>query len=214
MLLRLRTVVRPRLVVELHAAAARTDVSYAIDSVATLAVAPATNPVSSVDIARLNIETMYILANERDGSVEEMKAHFVRYERYLAESADVFPPSAYALATSRWWYDFSDHRCPHDAWLEECAISEPSSGSRQEIRSVSIRVSLLGAYHDGFIELVYPKVYKYEMSFGIEGDSHSDWRYDEFRLTSSHRLVHEIEWSSGAHWIIEADDLLYKWTPR
>ena len=100
-----------------------------------------------------------------DGRDEDVRRAFERYRDYLASVADSFPPSAYALATSDWYFDFNDHHCPHDAWLESLSITESASGARHEIRRLSMRVRLLGAYVDGHIELVYPQVFAYR--FGV-----------------------------------------------
>ena len=156
----------------------------------------------------------FILSAELDAS-EEPGEPWRRYQEYLKSIRDRFPPAAYALASSEWYHDFSDHRCPHDAWLEECVISEPSKGERNEIRSVSILVRLLGAYHDGIIELRYPQVFGYNLSLNAS-ESHRDWRYDEFRLSERGTLVHEIEWCGAqdtGRWIIEASDVEFSWHP-
>jgi hypothetical protein len=56
---------------------------------------------------------------------------------------------AYALATSDWYFDLADRRCPHDSWLESATIHEPSTGLRSELRSSALSIKLLGAYQDG-----------------------------------------------------------------
>jgi hypothetical protein len=155
----------------------------------------------------------YILARERDQDVSKA---FRNYERYLAENAARFPPSAYALATSNWYYDPSDHRCPHDAWLESATLLEPSSGLRREIRSTSLTLRLLGAYHDGHIEISYAEVFAYQLDMHRVTQGHGDWRYDEFRVTEHGRLLHEIEWAHArdtGRWVIEASDIHFKWVP-
>jgi hypothetical protein len=85
----------------------------------------------------------YVLEKQRDIDVV---AAFREYRAYLASHASQFPPSAYELATSDWYFDFNDHRCPHDAWLESATFSEPSTGSRNELRISTLTVRLLGAY--------------------------------------------------------------------
>ena len=155
---------------------------------------------------------MYILGEQRDKDVE---GAFNRYEQYLKENSDCFPKSAYALATSDWYYGFSDHKAPHDAWLEAITISEPSSGSRNEIRTVSISIKLLSAYHDGYIEFQYPEVFEYKVNAHTFGQGHGDWRYDQFRLNEKGKLIHEIEWATyGAtnNWVIVASDVQHKWS--
>src|SRR5262245_2104045 len=97
----------------------------------------------------------FILAQQRD--CDPVSA-FRDYATYLRENERRFPPSAYALATSDWYFDPRDHRCPHDAWLETATFRESSSGGRNERRTAELSVRLLGAYHDGYIEFVYPNV--------------------------------------------------------
>lgn len=157
---------------------------------------------------------MFILGDQRD---DDVVGAFSRYEAYLKENQTGFPESAYSLATSDWYFGFSDHRAPHDAWLESVEIFEPSQGERQETRAVSISIRLLGTYHDGFIELNYPKVFEYRLATGTLGRGHGDWRYDEFRLKEEGQLVHEIEWASykGSHsWLIVASDVEHKWIAK
>jgi len=84
---------------------------------------------------------MFILSENRI-TAAVCAASFRRYYEYLAEMKSVFPPSAYALATSDWYFNFHDHRCPHDAWLEEATLAEPASGERSEIRTTALRMSL------------------------------------------------------------------------
>jgi hypothetical protein len=157
----------------------------------------------------------FILSADRT-SPEAMSNGFRRYADYLLENRKNFPASAYALATSDWFYNFNDHRCPHDAWLESFSMTEPSSGSRNEQRIVSLRIRLLAAHHDGMIELHYPQVYGYRLDLKNGELGHRDWRYDEFRLSDSSRLIHEIEWyhmGERARWFVEADDVLFSWQP-
>jgi hypothetical protein len=155
----------------------------------------------------------YILAQQRNVDVS---AAFRDYREYLRENEARFPPSAYALATSDWYFNFGDHRCPHDSWLEGANFSEPSSGERKEVRSCELTVRLLGAYHDGYIEIEYPEMYSYRFEMPYTSQGHGDWRYDEFRVNEKGHLIHEIEWAMFGHygsWIIEASDVRHCWLP-
>jgi hypothetical protein len=157
---------------------------------------------------------MFILGPQRDIDAE---ASFQKYEAYLKNERVRFPPSAYALATSDWYFGFSDHRAPHDAWLEALTISEPSAGERNEQRETSITIRLLSAYHDGHIELHYPRVFEHSLVSAQLRQGQGDWRYDEFRLNQRGHLVHEIEWAAfGAtnNWVIAASDVHHKWLPK
>jgi hypothetical protein len=156
---------------------------------------------------------VYILAEQRD-SYALMSEGFAEYREYLESNRTRFPVGAFGLATSTWYYDPQDHRCPHDAWLEAATIEEPAKGERHEVRSTALRIRLLGAYHDGHIELLYSNVVRYELGLAVGRRGHGDWRYDEFRLTESGHLLHEIEWSGAVNtsrWIIEAEDVAFSW---
>src|SRR5215813_4370912 len=134
---------------------------------------------------------MFILAEQRD---KDPTGYFGPYLNYLKDNQDRFPKSAFSLATSEWYFDFNISGCPHDAWLETIAISEPSSGERSEIRTVELKIELLAAWHDGIIILRYPRVFGYKLEGRDLARGHLDWRYDEFRVNDQGHLIHEIEW--------------------
>jgi hypothetical protein len=156
---------------------------------------------------------MFILSDQRQTS-DAARHSFRRYREYLERSRQVFPSSALALATSEWYFQPDDHRCPHDAWLEEAVFSEPATGDRRERRVTSLRLRLVGAYHDGHVEFLYPRLFRCEWSTPDAGRGHGDWLYDEFRLGDGGRVLHEIEWSSGGRWLMEASDVEFHWIPR
>jgi hypothetical protein len=160
----------------------------------------------------------YILAAQRDQGGSEAERLWREYDRYLNANRATFPPGAFALATSDWYYGFDDHRAPHDAWLEWARFEEPAQGERQEDRELSLRVRLLGAYHDNYLEFFYPRVFAYTLAHSLAKDGHGDWRYDEFRLSPTGHLIHEIEWAasldSEARWVIEASDVQLAVIPR
>jgi len=150
----------------------------------------------------------FILAS--DGRDEEGNDGFQRYQEHLNGVQDTFPASAYKIATSDWYFNFNDRRCPHDAWLETCNLHELSTGPRSDVRTLSLKVVLLGAFHDRRIELRYPRVFSYSLNISHGERGQRDWRYDELRLSDRGHLIHEIEWY-GSHatgsWVIEASDL-------
>ncbi|WP_396616298.1 hypothetical protein ACHZ97_00720 [Lysobacter soli] len=159
---------------------------------------------------------MFVLSEQLDLACDPGEP-FRRYAEYLEINRSRFPVSAYKLAASGLLLDASDPSCPHDGWLEWARLEEPSSGERQEIRTQSLRIRLLGAYQDRYIELFYPLVYSYSMS-SAHSDGNGDWRYSEIRLNDSGNVVHEIEWAGApgreAHWLIEASDVELKSIPR
>jgi len=88
----------------------------------------------------------YFLSKKRNRDVEAYR----RYQEYLRQHEREFPPSAFALATAEWYYNPTEHRCPHDGWLENLIISETAGASKK--RTTTILTRLVAAYHDGYIE--------------------------------------------------------------
>jgi hypothetical protein len=135
--------------------------------------------------------------------------------KFLQENENVFPPSAFALGTANWYQNANEHRCPHDARLENFTLSESATKEDASQRTVAIRILLSAAYDDGFIEFFYPKVFCYNLAAPSCNKGHKDWVYDEFRLSKSNHVIHEIEWrEDNFNWIIEASDVEYKWIPK
>jgi hypothetical protein len=151
-------------------------------------------------------------------SPEEIAAAFKRYHKYLESVRASLPASPYEFAAAPWHYDHNDHRCPHDSWVESVVIRENSSGSRHEIREIEIVVRLLGAYHDGYLELVYTGVVSYSFlakrSTAPDNKGHGDWLIDEIRLSEGNLVLHEIAFWSGSHWLIECRDIKSTWIPQ
>jgi hypothetical protein len=145
---------------------------------------------------------------------EDVAIAFQAYTAYLESIRHALPESAYEFATAQWHYNYSDHRCPHDSWLESLTISDPASGNRREIRHVEIGVRLLGAFHDGALELSYPGVCSYLLSgaSSISGNAgHGDWLTDEIRLSEKNMVHHEVLFSNGSRWLIESKDIHFRW---
>lgn len=135
------------------------------------------------------------------------------YPSYLDTVRERLPPNALAFAEAPWHYKPADPRCPHDSWVEQVQISEPSRGQRNELRGIDLLVRLLGAYHDRHIEIRYGNVHHYTMEASrSEGatDGHGDWLIDEVRLSPTGTVLHEMQFVH-ARWIIECDDLSYSW---
>lgn len=153
---------------------------------------------------------MFVLSEQLDTSGDP-NLPFRRYAEYLEQNRSKFPVAAYDLASSGLLLNASDPSCPHDGWLEWAKFEEHSQGERHEIRTLSFRIHLLGAYHDRHIELFYPQVFSYNMSNLSSSSGHFDWRYSEIRLNDRGNVVHEIEWAGPpgleARWVIEASDV-------
>lgn len=153
----------------------------------------------------------YYLSNERNRDVAEA---YRQYQDYLRQHEREFPPSAFALATAEWYQNPSDHRCPHDGWLENLVLSETVDIAKK--RATAIRARLLAAYEDGYIEFFYPQVFAYKLDGPSCAGGLGDWLYDEFRLSPNGNVIHEIEWGGllngkPARWIIEASDVQFHW---
>jgi hypothetical protein len=129
------------------------------------------------------------------------------------------PQGAFEYATSPWHTDYGHHQSPHDAWLERLTIEEPANGVRRETRTIKISIELLASYHDGMIRFTYPSVRAYRLWCPEEHEQppgnvgHGDWLADEVQISDAGLVVHEILFSRGAEWRIEASDLLYEWRP-
>lgn len=164
---------------------------------------------------------MFILTDDAQSA-----AAFARYRAYLQEKRDVFPPSAFALATSGWYFDPSDPRCPHDAHLHSLTLAEADDPEDSDGNTalVSLRIRLKAWQGDGgVVEFYYPRLFSYDLILNREAPSakygiyeHADWRYNEFRVTDDGRLIHEIEWwnvGETGRWQIVSSDVQFAWLP-
>jgi hypothetical protein len=146
-----------------------------------------------------------------------LKARFDAYREYLLSIRAKLPSSAYEFAMAEWHYDPQIPQCPHDAWVEKLMIAEPALGERHEKRSIEIQLELLGAYHDGHIHLTYKNIRSYSLDtppdfkLPLLNVGHGDWLTDEIRLSDRELVLHEIEFSCGSRWLIEAEDIIYEW---
>jgi|GEM_PF-2876441 len=124
----------------------------------------------------------YILTNDLvETDHIAFKKKFDDYFSYLESIKEKLPQEAFDFATAPWRYDFNDHRCPKDAWVEYLNITELSSGERRQNREIEIRARLLGAYQDGYLDLIYKGVKSYTLS--SNSIWHRDWHRDEIRLS-------------------------------
>jgi hypothetical protein len=122
-----------------------------------------------------------------------------------------------SFASESWYSDPSDHRRPHDAWLESCEVRELGQGKRNEIRTTAITVRLLGAYHDGHIVLRYSDVEKFVFSSEAVAGGLRDWLSDQFAVTANGLIRHEITWAGTqqtGRWSIDAHKIEYEWIPN
>jgi hypothetical protein len=152
------------------------------------------------------------LANP-SSSPSEVLDGFAAYKRYLESVKERLPFSAFEFATAAWHYDHTDHRCPHDSWVESLTIQETGRAEGLRDRSLHISVLLLGAFHDGHLSLNYTGVHQYSLKSSKAGAGHRDWLIDEIQLSENGLVLHEVSFSNNAHWLIEAKDILFEWRP-
>ena len=69
--------------------------------------------------------------------------NFDKYFAYIQDIEANLPEGVFRYAAEEEHYDLSSHSSLHDAWLEYCAYSEPSSGERNEIRSPEVECCFL-----------------------------------------------------------------------
>jgi hypothetical protein len=148
-------------------------------------------------------------ATEVSNLLEQSRA----YREYLQSVKERLPLSAFEFATAAWHYDYGDHRCPHDSWVESLTIDEPARGGRLEDRSLHISTRLLGAFHDGHLLLGYADVQMYSLESPKARAGHGDWLVDEVRLSENGFVLHEVLLSNDNRWVIEAKDISCEWRP-
>ncbi len=149
-----------------------------------------------------------LLKDGIEKSTETFVSGWQRYREYLASISEKLPNSAREFALADWHYNFNDHRAPHDGWVNSVLIYESATGDRKQNRQIHIKISLLGAYHDGIIEIEYVNVANYKL--GSSFSAHGDWLRDEIRLSEKGLVLHEIE-IAGESWLIESEDIYYVW---
>jgi hypothetical protein len=149
----------------------------------------------------------------RATDISELIEQSRTYTEYLQSVKERLPLSAFEFATAPWHYDHSDHRCPHDSWVESLTINEPATGERLQHRSLRISTRLLGAFHDGHLLLGYADVQMYSLESPKTQAGHGDWLIDEIRLSDNGCVLHEVLLSNDSRWLIEAKDISCEWRP-
>jgi hypothetical protein len=143
-----------------------------------------------------------------------------RYQHYLQAHKSKLPASAKEFALAEWHYNSHDHRCPHDAWLEEVSFREIADRNNSQHRILEIVIRLLGAYHDGYLKLIYKDVLSYNLDLPYRRKKtpfpgkHGDWLVDEITFSPRGKVLHEIEWAENAIWMIECQDIEFKWIAK
>jgi hypothetical protein len=148
----------------------------------------------------------YVLSDQRDAEGFGA-AQWARYREALRGAESRFPPNAYRIAVSDWWYSFSDPGAPHDASLLSCAASRGPDGLER------LTVELESA-ESGLIRLRYEGVTR-RLTDALPGRAGGpgQWRYDEFSPDGHGGFLHVIEWSRGPVWRIAAAELIHEYVP-
>jgi hypothetical protein len=161
---------------------------------------------------------MYILSKDLPDPnshvyLERHREQWKVYRDYLSRIAKKLRQATREFALAEWHYLPTDHRCPHDAWLEAVTLREPVVSEAASHRRLEVSVRLLGAYHDGHLELRYENTISYCLDFPAYdlrnqvNQGHGDWLVDEIRFSERGKILHEIEWANGDRWYIECDDI-------
>ena len=138
------------------------------------------------------------------------------YHQHLESKRNKMTDTLQEFAFAGWHYDFTDHKCPHDGWLENLNMVEKVVNDKDgnEARLIDISIKLLGAYHDLYIYLEYYRVKTYcfdqprrDSVFPHNRSTHSDWLLDELVIEGKKNYIHKIIWSSGATWYIHFEDI-------
>jgi len=148
-----------------------------------------------------------------------VQKQFEAYRVYIESIRERLPSETLFFVTAPWYYDTRHPQCPHDSWVEFLNISEMAERGDIQARHVDIHVRLLGAYHDGYIDLFYKRVRCYDLNAPANlqvmtkyRSGHGDWLIDEVRLSRDGLVIHEIAFSKGYTWTIECESIDYQWT--
>lgn len=133
------------------------------------------------------------------------------YEQMNTEIVD----NALDLVRNKWYSDRTDARCPHDSWVDKIEIAEVFSGGLDQVRSITIKICLLNAFHNGSIIFIYENVLSYSLTtlrLSQRGNrAHGDWMEDRVDVIMEPRsLLHQISLSSGANICIVCASIRYE----
>lgn len=148
-----------------------------------------------------------------DDEIEPMMDAHRRYFAYVDANRDQFPASAYELAAAQWRHDFNDHRALHDSWVESFRFFDESLPEGGPGRSNSLELTVLGAYHDGKIRLIYRNVDSAQLHLSEASTGPIQIYRDEIRLSGGGHVLHEIEFLGQENWLIECNDMTQHWEP-
>lgn len=139
---------------------------------------------------------------------------FSEYEHYLANAGHLLPANAYIFATLDGRRNHLHRQSMHDSWFEKLEIVEVGSGERGRDRSLTARLTLLGAFHDGRAHISYLNVQSYAVASSVDSrqpNGHGNLLVDEVTVGTVGAVKHEIMFESGVL-TIECDDIKYEWS--
>jgi len=119
--------------------------------------------------------------------------------RRLATNRARMPAALYELMTAAWHYDPSDRRALHDMRVRSILVRESATPEP----TISIELTLLGAYYDRELRMTYGDVRRYELGLPACAEqlppagSHGDVLEDEVVVLDNGNVVHAIELSRG-----------------
>lgn len=138
---------------------------------------------------------MKILTLPRTKDINEIERRYYAYKEYIVRNKHILHESLVELVESDWYFNWVDHRCPHDSWVKKINICH-------DLSKVSIEIELLGAYHDLKLFYRYEDVFCY--SIINEGNSKEiEWDIDEFMLFEGGVTGHSIRFTNDVNWLIK-----------
>ena len=161
---------------------------------------------------------MFVLYQDWRQADEELESAALRdahqaYASYLEAQRHLFPSEAFEFATAPWHHNYLDPRALHDSWVVSVSIYQTSPSSTGSGGTSNADIELLGAYHDGHLQLRYEGIHRYSIDRQDVTLGPTEIYRDEVRLTDSGRVLHEIEFLAKSNWTIECDNLIATWVP-
>jgi hypothetical protein len=134
------------------------------------------------------------------------------YRQHLDLIAPRLPAATKSFVAAPWYHDWNHHDCPHDSWLMNLSIGVEDAKNKKS--ALSLKIVLLGAYHDRILTFEYRNVL--ECNFGIQNatkQNMGDFLRDEFDVFDGGLVSHEILWQFGTPWKIVADQIYFLASP-
>src|ERR1022692_4974754 len=103
----------------------------------------------------------FLLRHFRFRQLDASGQRWVAIRQYIAGIRTQLPPGAKEFLSAEWHYNYSDHSCPHDSWIQSIEIHNDNANGVAK----AVRLHVLGAFHDRVIRFDYMGV----TDFSIEG---------------------------------------------